>query len=206
MGAGLAVALRPRPGPPARPQAMRDAAAALQRARPALVVYDRRRKLEWALRLQQRWVRCGVLAGSSVQVAQGPVNGPMAVGSHECARMLLIPTHPNQCTMNACCICLSSRQVGDLHVRISHGPKHPGGAILRRPQPIPGACEGAAGPPAGFQQQRRGWAAGPGLGSSSAGPRRAAPCILCSPRPCVLLTPPAIHPTSAGVSLGAGRL
>lgn len=39
------------------PQAMRDAAAALQRARPSAAVYDRRRKVEWALRLQQRWLR-----------------------------------------------------------------------------------------------------------------------------------------------------
>lgn len=38
-------------------QAMRDAAAALQRARPSAAVYDRRRKVEWALRLQQRWLR-----------------------------------------------------------------------------------------------------------------------------------------------------
>jgi hypothetical protein len=38
-------------------QAMREAAAALARARPGLPVYDRRRKVEWALRLQQRWLR-----------------------------------------------------------------------------------------------------------------------------------------------------
>lgn len=38
-------------------QAMREAATALQRARPSVLVYDRWRKTEWALRLQQRWLR-----------------------------------------------------------------------------------------------------------------------------------------------------
>lgn len=48
-------------------QAMRDAAAALQRARPSAAVYDRRRKVEWALRLQQRWLRwVEALAGSAL--------------------------------------------------------------------------------------------------------------------------------------------
>jgi hypothetical protein len=41
---------------------MKEAAAALARARPGLAVYDRRRKVEWALRLQQRWLRCAALA------------------------------------------------------------------------------------------------------------------------------------------------
>lgn len=38
-------------------QAMRATAEALQRARPSAVVYDRRRKVDWALRLQQRWLK-----------------------------------------------------------------------------------------------------------------------------------------------------
>ena len=36
---------------------MRSAAAALQRACPSVALYDRKRKVQWALRLQQRWLR-----------------------------------------------------------------------------------------------------------------------------------------------------
>jgi hypothetical protein len=39
-------------------QAMREAAGALSRARPGVPLYDRRRKAEWALRLQAAWLRC----------------------------------------------------------------------------------------------------------------------------------------------------
>ncbi len=52
-------------------QAMRAAAEALQRARPSAVVYDRRRKVEWALRLQQRWLRWGVHQPSRNTAASG---------------------------------------------------------------------------------------------------------------------------------------
>ncbi|GAB4815481.1 hypothetical protein N2152v2_002527 [Parachlorella kessleri] len=38
-------------------QAMEEVAAQLQRQQPSLMIYDRRRKLEWAARLQARWER-----------------------------------------------------------------------------------------------------------------------------------------------------
>ena len=59
-----------------RLQAMQAAAAALQRARPSLLVYDRRRKAEWALRLQQRWLRHAAAAAAvavCLQCSAGPL-------------------------------------------------------------------------------------------------------------------------------------
>ena len=38
---------------------MKDAAAALQRARPGAAVYDRQRKAKWAKHLAGCWQRCG---------------------------------------------------------------------------------------------------------------------------------------------------
>ena len=46
-------------------QVLREAMAALKAARPGVELFDRRRKVEWAMRLQQRWARCAQQAVGS---------------------------------------------------------------------------------------------------------------------------------------------
>ena len=97
---------------------MRDAAAALQRARPSATVYDRRRKLEWAQRLQQRWVRCGGRAGCRFVNGQWTGRARLLTGAGLWYQIGCM--HPQLTLRNSM---YPPWQAGDLHRSVPDGPR-----------------------------------------------------------------------------------